>query len=70
MLTNRKKQQLALNSSNESLETYKNHFAGMNRNTLPAPLGTTEPILLQLPSLPLDIELKPFISGSSIAIIL
>ena len=70
MITNRKKQQLALNSSDESLEIYKNHFAQMNTNNLPAPASTTEPVLLQLPSLPLITEIKPFISSSAIAIIL
>lgn len=70
MITNRKKQQLALNSSVESLELYKSHFATMNTNNLPSPLSTTEPVILQLPSLPLITELKPLISSSSIAITL
>ena len=70
MITNRKKQQLALNSSDESLGIYRSHFAQMNKNTLPAPLRTTEPIVLQLPSLPLIIELRENISASSLATIL
>lgn len=70
MITNRKKQQLALNSSDESLNAYRSHFAIMNSNNLPSPRTTTEPIILQLPSLPLIAELKPMISPSSIAIIL
>lgn len=70
MITNRKKQQLALNSSDESLEIYKNHFSQMNTNNLPSPTSTTEPVLLQLPSLPLVTEIKPFISSSAIGIIL
>ena len=70
MITNRKKQQLALNSSDESLEIYKNHFKHMNTNGLPAPRTTTEPITLNLPSRPLIDELKTFISASSIGIIL
>ena len=70
MITNRKKQQLALNSSDESLEIYKSHFSQMNTNNLPMPASTTEPIMLQLPSLPLSTEIKQFISSSSIAIIL
>ena len=70
MITNRKKQQLALNSSDESLEIYKNHFKSMNTNSLPAPPTTTEPIILNLPSLPLIDELRPHISTSSIGLIL
>ena len=70
MITNRKKQQLALNSSAESLEIYKSHFKQMNTNNLPAPRTTTEPVLLQLPSLPLITELKNYISASSLMIIL
>ena len=70
MLQNRKKQQLALNASDESLAIYKSHFAQMNSNNLPSPRTTTEPVLLQLPSLPLIVEMKPMISGSNIAIIL
>lgn len=70
MITNRKKQQLALNASDESLEMYKSHFANMNTNNLPSPQATTEPIVLQLPSLPLIDEIKPMISGSNIAVIL
>ena len=42
----------------------------MNSNNLPSPRTTTEPIILQLPSLPLLAELKPMISSSSIATIL
>ena len=70
MITNRKKQQIALNSSDESLEIYKSHFKQMNTNNLPAPRTTTEPIILQLPSLPLITELKSYISASSLMIIL
>ena len=70
MIKNRKKQQLALNSSDESLQTYRTHFAQMNTNNLPSPASTTEPVVLQLPSLPLATEIKPFISSSTIAIIL
>lgn len=70
MLSNRKKQQLALNSSDASLASYKDHFASMNRNTLPSPRRTTEPVILQLPSLPLLEELSPFINASSIGFIL
>lgn len=70
MITNRKKQQLALNSSDESLDIYKKHFSQMNTNILPSPASTTEPVLLQLPSLPLATEIEPFISSSAIAIIL
>ena len=70
MITNRKKQQLALNSSDESLELYKHHFATMNTNNLPSPQTTTEPVILQLPSLSLITELKPLISSSNIAITL
>ena len=70
MITNRKKQQLALNSSDESLEIYKSHFAQMNQNNLPSPVITTEPIELHLPSLPLASVIKPFIASSIIAIIL
>ena len=70
MLTNRKRQLMALNSSVESLSTYKNHFSGMNTNSLPSPTRTTEPIILQLPSLPLFEELSTFISASSIGLIL
>lgn len=70
MITNRKKQQLALNSSDESLGIYRSHFALMNSNNLPSPPTTTEPIILQLPSLPLINELKENVSASSIAIIL
>lgn len=70
MITNRKKQQLALNSSDESLEIYRNHFAQMNTNNLPPHASTTEPVTLQLPSRPFVSEIKPFISSSTIAIIL
>ena len=70
MITNRKKQQLALNSSDESLEIYRSHFSQMNTNNLPAPRSTTEPVVLQLPSLPLINELRENVSASSIAIIL
>ena len=70
MITNRKKQQLALNSSDESLEIYKNHFKLMNTNSLPALPTTTEPIILNLPSLPLTDDLRPHISTSSIGLIL
>ncbi len=70
MITNRKKQHLALNSSDESLEIYKNHFKLMNTNSLPAPPTTTEPVILNLPSRPLIDELKPYISASSIGLIL
>lgn len=70
MITNRKKQKLSLNSSDESLEIYKSHFKQMNTNNLPAPRTTTEPVLLQIPSIPLITELKPYFSASSLMIIL
>jgi hypothetical protein len=70
MLTNRKRQLMALNSSDTSLANYRDHFASMNTNTNPSPARTTEPVILQLPSLPLFDELSPFISASSIGLIL
>lgn len=70
MLTNRKRQLMALNSSDVSLASYRTHFASMNTNSLPSPPRTTEPVILQLPSLPLVTEMEPFISASSIGFIL
>lgn len=45
MLRNRRKEQLALNSSPAALEEYKRHFESMNKNSLPAHHQTVEPIL-------------------------
>lgn len=45
MLRNRRKEQLALNSSVSALEEYKKHFEGMNKNCLPTPSGTVEPVI-------------------------
>ena len=45
MLRNRRKEQLALNSSPAALEEYKRHFESMNKNNLPAHHQTVEPIL-------------------------
>jgi hypothetical protein len=45
LLRNRRKEQQALNSSPASLEAYKCYFEGMNKNTLPTPSITTEPIM-------------------------
>lgn len=45
MLRNRRKEQQALNSSPASLEAYKCYFEGMNKNSLPIPSTTTEPIM-------------------------
>lgn len=70
MITNRKKQQLALNSSNESLASYRNHFATMNTNRLPSAPTVTEPIVLNLPSLPLIEEMRDHVSPSAIALVL
>lgn len=70
MLTNRKRQLMALNSSDASLANYRSHFAKMNTNSLPNPTRTTEPVLLQLPSRLLVAEMEPFISASSIGLIL
>lgn len=70
MITNRKRQLMALNSSDASLASYRTHFASMNTNSLPSPIRTTEPVILQLPSLPLVAEMEPFISASSVGLIL
>ena len=70
MLTNRKRQLMALSSSNSALTSYRNHFAGMNTNSLPSPSRTTEPVVLNLPSLPLSEELASFIDASSLGLIL
>ena len=70
MITNRKKQTISSELLDESLEIYKNHFKSMNTNSLPALPTTTEPIILNLPSLPLIDELRPHISTSSIGLIL
>ena len=45
MLCNRRKEQLALNSSPAALEEYKRHFESMNKNNLPAHHQTVEAIL-------------------------
>jgi hypothetical protein len=70
MLKNRKRQLMALNSSDTSLANYRNHFASMNTKSQPSPARITKPVILQLPSLPLIDELSPFISASSIGLIL
>lgn len=45
MLRNRRKEQLALNSSPAALEEYKRHFEMMNKNELPAYHQTVEPLI-------------------------
>ena len=70
MLANRKRQLVALSSSNTALTSYRNHFAGMNTNSLPSPSRTIEPVALNFPRLPLSEELSTFIDASSIGLIL
>jgi hypothetical protein len=70
MLTNRKKQKIALSSSNEALETAREHFRKMNTNSLPSHPKTVEPIKLQNIDLPAFDLLKENISASSIGLIL
>lgn len=45
MLRNRRKEQQALNSSPAALEGYRIHFEGLNKNNLPRPSSTTEPLI-------------------------
>lgn len=49
ILTNRKKQHYALNSTDEALGRYRKHFQSMNQNSLPPPNRTVEPILNHSP---------------------
>lgn len=53
MLQNRRKQQLALNSSTAALSEYRDHFASMNRNTLPGHRYEVEPRILNTVELPI-----------------
>jgi hypothetical protein len=66
MLTNRKKQKMALNSSDESLDIYRQHFAKMNSNNLPSHSETVEPIIYQSADLPAYDLMKDFVSPSSL----
>ena len=66
MLTNRKKQKMALSSSDESLDIYRSHFAKMNTNSLPSHVGTVEPVKYQSAQLPAYELMKDFISPSSL----
>jgi len=45
MLRNRRKEQQALNSSPAALEGYRSYFEGLNKNNLPCPRSTTEPVI-------------------------
>lgn len=45
MLRNRRKAQQALNSSPAALEDYRLYFESMNKNNLPCPSETTEPVI-------------------------
>ena len=48
MLRNRRKEQLALNSSPAALEGYRLYFESLNKNDLPRPNATTEPIIFPM----------------------
>ena len=68
MLTNRKKQKMALSSSDESLDIYRSHFAKMNTNSLPSHVGTVEPVKYQSAQLPAYELMKDFIFPSSLVL--
>jgi hypothetical protein len=65
-LTNRKKQKMALNWSDESLDIYRQHFSKINSNNLPSHSETVAPIFYQSADLPAYDLMKDFVSPSSL----
>jgi len=65
MLRNRRKQQLALNSSPASLAEYRDHFESMNKNNLPHHASNVEPRILNNVELPVECimatHLRPYV---------
>ena len=70
MLTNRKKQMIALNSTDEALERYRSHFKTMNCNSLPSAPQTIEPIVLNSVDYPIVDQMEPYIRTTVLADIL